>query len=654
MKRPACFLALFTLAAVSPLTRAAEAWRTLFNGKDLSGWKANAYPDSWSVVDGAIRARATKESSHLFFVGPAGASAADFERFKDFELEVVARSEPNSNGGVFIHTDVASQGAALRLTKGYEIQLNSSEREKRKTGSLYDVVDLDVSPVDESKWFTVLITVRGKRIQVQVEGRSVVDYTEPENVQRAPGRLGRKLDPQGGAIALQAHDPTSTFYIKSVRVRSLAAATASSYSLPAPAAPPYFQVHYAASTAPGGLAFPVTYRLWIPPGVTTLRGVIVHQHGCGEGACRGGETAADDLHWQALARKWDCALLGPSYQQPEGAECARWCDPRNGSGPAFLRALGELGQASGHPELERVPWALWGHSGGATWAGTMLQLHPERVAAAWLRSGAPQLVRLSDTIALETPAAALLVPVMANPGAKEKTHERFYRAWDSARSFFTETRAKGGLVGFAPDPRTSHECGDSRYLAIPFFDACLAQRLPDQAGGSALKPMNAKLAWLAPLEGDAAHPAAEYAGSPNAAVWLPTAAVAQAWSSYVQTGATPDATPPPSPTDVRWQAGATLTWNAAADFESGLGGFIIERDGAELARLPDKPIGQFGRPLFQRMSYHDTPARPLPATRYTDTTAQPGVAHSYRVISINSVGLRSEPSATVRTAAASN
>lgn len=214
---PACFaLGLSILAATAG--SAAEAWRTLFNGKDLAGWKANVYPDSWSVVEGTIRARATKESSHLFFVGAKGDG---FESFKDFELEVVARSEPNSNGGIFIHTGHATMSAALRLSKGYEIQLNSSDREKKKTGSLYAVVDLDTSPVDETKWFTTTIAVRGKRITVHIDGKQVIDYTEPDVVERPKGREGRKLDPNGGAIALQAHDPNSTFYFRSIRVRSL-------------------------------------------------------------------------------------------------------------------------------------------------------------------------------------------------------------------------------------------------------------------------------------------------------------------------------------------------------------------------------------------------------------------------------------------------
>ena len=218
MKITPTFLALVIVAITAPVAHSADSWRTLFNGKDLSGWKANVYPDSWSVVDGTIRANATKESSHLFYVG---SKSDGFEAFKDFELEIVARSEPNSNGGVFIHTGYATMSAALRLSKGYEVQLNSSQKEKKKTGSLYAIVDLDTSPVDETKWFTTLIRVQGKKITVTIDGKQVIDYTEPPNAPRPKGREARLLDPNGGAIALQAHDPGSTFYFRSIRIRPL-------------------------------------------------------------------------------------------------------------------------------------------------------------------------------------------------------------------------------------------------------------------------------------------------------------------------------------------------------------------------------------------------------------------------------------------------
>ena len=102
-----------------------------------------------------------------------------------------------------------------------------------------------------------------------------------------------------------------------------------------PADPPYYRVSYEPSTVPGGPAFGVSYTVWIPPGVQALRGVIVRQHGCGTGASKEERTAAFDLHWQALARKHGCALLGPSYVLAEKESCSLWSDPRNGSEKTF-------------------------------------------------------------------------------------------------------------------------------------------------------------------------------------------------------------------------------------------------------------------------------------------------------------------------------
>lgn len=70
---------------------------------------------------------------------------------------------------------------------------------------------------------------------------------------------------------------------------------------------PYYRVRYEASNQPNERMFPANFTVWIPPGLKTVRGVIVHQHGCGEGSCKSGLTGAFDLHWQALARKHDCA-----------------------------------------------------------------------------------------------------------------------------------------------------------------------------------------------------------------------------------------------------------------------------------------------------------------------------------------------------------
>jgi pimeloyl-ACP methyl ester carboxylesterase len=415
----------------------------------------------------------------------------------------------------------------------------------------------------------------------------------------------------------------------------------------------YLKIDYPASAVTNELQTAVTYALWIPDGVSRLRGIIVHQHGAGTTASVEGSTAAYDLHWQALAKKWDCALLGPSYHvsneaidlTPGGSEL--WFDPRRDSEKTFLKALGGFATKSGHPEIETVPWVLWGHSGGGIWADVMSTLHPDRIAAIWMRSGSAYMFRTKPEFPQpEVPAPVYAIPCMCNPGVKEKMN----RPWIGTLATFQEYRARSAPIGFAPDPRTGHECGDSRYLAIPFFDACLAMRLPDKGStNQALKPVDMSTAWLAPLLGEEAKPANQFKGNPNEAVWLPNEAVAKAWMEYVKTGAVGDTTPPPAPYDVKASAkgdqGTEITWSANADFESGIRNFIVLRDGQELAQVPEKPVGKFGRPLFQSMTYHDTPSQPMPEMRYLDTSAKAGEKHTYAVITVNSVELKSEPSA---------
>lgn len=83
------------------------------------------------------------------------------------------------------------------------------------------MVDLSKSPVDGTKWFRVRVTVQNKRIVIAVNDQKVVDYTEPDGIKRPKARAGRVLNTNGGAIALQAHDPKSVYYFKDIRIRRL-------------------------------------------------------------------------------------------------------------------------------------------------------------------------------------------------------------------------------------------------------------------------------------------------------------------------------------------------------------------------------------------------------------------------------------------------
>ena len=217
----------------------------------------------------------------------------------------------------------------------------------------------------------------------------------------------------------------------------------------------------------------------------------------------------------------------------------------------------------------------------------MQTMYPQRIVAVWLRSGTAyatwERVRIPN---FEIPAATYTIPTMCNVGVKEKGAQKFNHLWVGCLSMFQAYRKQGAPIGFASDPRTSHECGDCRYLAIPFFDACLAMRLPDKGSKvQILKPVDMSKAWLAPLFSNAATPVAQFPGDLKEAAWLPNEAVAKAWMEYVKTGAVGDATPPPAPTDVRaaWNAdlGIDVTWNAEADIESGIASFISTSRRAE-------------------------------------------------------------------------
>lgn len=398
------------------------------------------------------------------------------------------------------------------------------------------------------------------------------------------------------------------------------------------------------------LAIGVKHTLWIPSDVKKIRGIIVHQHGCGEGACKGGATAAYDLHWQALAEKWDCALLGPSYQQAAEQNCRLWCDPRNGSNRVFIEAIDNLAKQSGHPELRTAPWCLWGHSGGGYWSSLLQMEFPERIVAIWFQSGTAHSRWKSGEIAApKIPDEAMKIPMMANPGLKEKEHERFKTAWYGCLQMFYDYRSRGAPIAFTPDPKSGHETRDSRYLAIPFFDACLEQRLPKNTEAG-LRDVDISTGWLASVPEDPTIPVSEpvpysaYTGDRLKAVWLPNESVAKAWHEFVQSGVVSDSSQPPQPTNLaakRTGQSIELTWQAKADFESGIGGFELLYDEQLIASIPKDSKSRFGRPLFQRMSYHDTPEAPIPTMSFVDsnTSRHPS---GYSLRTINSAGKKSK------------
>jgi hypothetical protein len=195
----------------NPLNReeAAAGWCRLFDGHSLDGWKANEQPGTFTVVDGAIVIHGPR--SHLFYTGPVGA-----HDFKNFELSLEILTRPGANSGVFIHTAWQDAGWPAQ---GYEVQVNNSHQDPKRTAGLYAVQDNCDPVAADGTWFTLLIRVEGRRVTTQVDGKTVCDFTEPADFMPPADFARRRLS--HGTIALQGHDPASEVHYRNLRIRLL-------------------------------------------------------------------------------------------------------------------------------------------------------------------------------------------------------------------------------------------------------------------------------------------------------------------------------------------------------------------------------------------------------------------------------------------------
>lgn len=198
---------LVVVLALAPVAaRAEEGFESLFDGKSLAGWKANENAGSWKVENGAVVCRGPR--SHLFYVGPDAATPADFTNFH-FKAEVMTK--PGSNSGIFFHTAFQPDGWPAQ---GYEMQVNNTQTDPVRTGSIYNVVKNFAAPAKDDTWFTQELVVQGKRLVVVVDGKVLFEFVEPEGVTGT-----RKLS--HGTFALQAHDPGSEVHFRNIRVKRL-------------------------------------------------------------------------------------------------------------------------------------------------------------------------------------------------------------------------------------------------------------------------------------------------------------------------------------------------------------------------------------------------------------------------------------------------
>lgn len=154
---------------------------TLFNGRDLTGWKVRdaRRADTWRVVDGVL------ENT------PRGTDLLTEQKFNDFKLHVEFKMVEKGNSGVY-------------LRGRYEVQIEDSfgqEPESHRIGGVYGFLTPSSNPAKKaSDWQSFDITLIGRRVTVVLNEKTIIDNIE------IPGITGGALDSneaESGPILLQ-------------------------------------------------------------------------------------------------------------------------------------------------------------------------------------------------------------------------------------------------------------------------------------------------------------------------------------------------------------------------------------------------------------------------------------------------------------------
>ena len=188
--------------------------KTVFNGKDLTGWIA---PEGNKSVFSV-----TKEG-WLNLKGGRG-DLQTIEQWGDFVLQIdVYTNGDHLNSGVFFR---AEQG---KFEQGYEDQIRNQweggDRTKPVdygTGAVYNRMPVRKVVSSDREWFTMTLIAHGTHIGSWVNGVLVCDFTDMRPPDQVNARKGART--RAGVISLQGHEPDTDLNFRSIRIAELPAA----------------------------------------------------------------------------------------------------------------------------------------------------------------------------------------------------------------------------------------------------------------------------------------------------------------------------------------------------------------------------------------------------------------------------------------------
>ncbi len=224
-KRPGSYLSLvgaivlFAWLTHSEAEEHSKAWRQLFNGKDLTGWKLIG-DGQMKVEKGFIKAGG-EGTGLLYWTGGKVGNCI---------LRVVYRMQhENDNSGIYIRIPIEPREEQMPDNYGYEINIDNhperwGEDDYYVTGTLYSFTKALAQPWKPGpKWNTMDISLNGPRTVVILNGVKVTDYTEgdPVRERKAGQDSERGRRPDQGWIGLQGYSHDEVVFFKQVAMRPL-------------------------------------------------------------------------------------------------------------------------------------------------------------------------------------------------------------------------------------------------------------------------------------------------------------------------------------------------------------------------------------------------------------------------------------------------
>lgn len=220
---------LFSFLLICTLTNLADAedqkpqeavtGKSIFNGKDLSGWSGD--PRLWSVKDGVIHGETTPENAangNTFLIWQDGKTT-------DFKLDLKFRCSATNNSGIQYRSKHITDGKVRNdwVVRGYQHEIRNENKLPNVSGFIYDEggkrgriilvgqkgewVGDKLQLADESlisadgyqdlfqlnDWNHVTIIAKGRHVQHYMNGRLVMDFTDSEDRALTDGILALQL-----------------------------------------------------------------------------------------------------------------------------------------------------------------------------------------------------------------------------------------------------------------------------------------------------------------------------------------------------------------------------------------------------------------------------------------------------------------------------